>query len=382
MDVLLAAAGAGWEPDVLRALDADPAAEVARRCVDVADLLVAAEGRPGSLALVDGDLPGLDADVVWRLQQGGVHVVAVEADEGRMAALGVPRVVTRDEVARLDDLLLDPLPSERPASGGRVVAVWGPVGAPGRSTVALGLAAELAHTGARTLAVDADPYGGTLAQTLGVLDEVSGLLAAARAANAGEPDAVAQHAVGVAERLALLTGLPRADMWPHVRAGAYELVLAQCRAAVEVTVVDAGFCLEDAGSFDRGAPRRHQLTRLSVEAADEVVVVAAADPVGLSRLVRAVAELGEAVPGARLRLVVNGVRPTLGWSRDEVAETLERLTGLVPDAFLPYDRTALDRALMHGATLRERASDSPLTAALGTLAQDVRRTLLDQPVGA
>ncbi|TCI95679.1 hypothetical protein [Aeromicrobium sp. IC_218] len=381
MDVLVAAAGAAWEPDVLRTVETDPALLLLRRCVDVADLLVASDGRPGAVALVDQDLPGLDADVVWRLQQDGVHVVAVEAEPERVAPLGVVRVVARHEVARLGDDLLEPPPG-RPAADGCIVAVWGPVGAPGRSTVALGLAAELAAAGTSTAVVDADPFGGTLAQSLGVLDEVSGLLAAARASNAGEPDAVARHAVTVADRLVLLTGLPRADMWPHVRAGAFELVLAQCRALAEVTVVDAGFCLEDGGSFDRGGPRRHQLTRLSLEAADEVVVVAAADPVGLSRLVRAVAELAETVPGARLRLVVNGARPSLGWSPDEVARTLERLTGLVPDHVLPYDRAALDTALMHGATLRERASGSPLTAALGTLARDVRRTLLDQPVGA
>jgi cellulose biosynthesis protein BcsQ len=381
MDVLVAAAGAAWEPDVLRTVETSGGLTLARRCVDVTDLLVAAEGRAGAVALVDQDLPGLDADVVWRLQQGGVHVVAVEADAERVAPLGVAHVVGRAEVARLDVEPLEPLPG-RPAADGRVVAVWGPVGAPGRSTVALGLAAELAAAGTGTLVVDADPFGGTLAQSLGVLDEVSGLLAAARDANAGEPDAVLRNAVAVAPRLSLLTGLPRADMWPHVRAGAYELVLGQARALAEVTVVDAGFCLEDGGSFDRGGPRRHQLTRLSLEAADEVVVVAAADPVGLSRLVRAVDELGEVVPGAHLRLVVNGARPTLGWSPAEVAQTLRRLTGLEPRHVLPHDRAGLDKALMHGATLRERSPDSPLTAALGTLARDVRDALLGDPVGA
>ena len=34
--------------------------------------------------------------------------------------------------------------------------------------------------------VDADPYGGSVAQVLGVMDEVSGLLSAARLAAAGE----------------------------------------------------------------------------------------------------------------------------------------------------------------------------------------------------
>ena len=66
-----------------------------------------------------------------------------------------------------------------------MVAVWGPAGAPGRTTVAAGVAAELARRRVRTVLVDADPYGGAVAQQLGVLDEVSGLLSAARVTAGG-----------------------------------------------------------------------------------------------------------------------------------------------------------------------------------------------------
>src|SRR3954447_4820088 len=56
------------------------------------------------------------------------------------------------------------------AGDGRVVAVWGPTGAPGRSTVAVALASELAQLGVSALLVDADVYGGVVAQLLGLLD--------------------------------------------------------------------------------------------------------------------------------------------------------------------------------------------------------------------
>jgi Mrp family chromosome partitioning ATPase len=65
------------------------------------------------------------------------------------------------------------------------VAVWGPTGAPGRTTVAVNLAAELALLGRHTLVVDADTYGGTIAQAVGLFDESPGLAAAARAAGQG-----------------------------------------------------------------------------------------------------------------------------------------------------------------------------------------------------
>ena len=60
------------------------------------------------------------------------------------------------------------------------MVVWGPAGAPGRTLVATSLAAALAGRGLRTTLVDADPYAASVAQQLGVLDEVSGLLSAAR----------------------------------------------------------------------------------------------------------------------------------------------------------------------------------------------------------
>ena len=83
------------------------------------------------------------------------------------------------------------------------MAVWGPAGAPGRTTVAVGLAAEIGRRH-RTLLVDADPYGGAVAQQLGVVDEVSGVLAGAPAGRrpgswpSGSPGCSARSTTGSA----------------------------------------------------------------------------------------------------------------------------------------------------------------------------------------
>ena len=105
-----------------------------------------------------------------------------------------------------------------------MIAVWGPAGAPGRTTVATALAALLGSR-ARTTLVDADPYGGTVAQALGVLDEVSGLLSAARLAGSGmleERFASVQRAFDA--QFTVVTGLPRPDRWTEVRPGTIELL--------------------------------------------------------------------------------------------------------------------------------------------------------------
>ena len=64
------------------------------------------------------------------------------------------------------------------------------------------------------------------------------------------------------------------------------------------------------------------MTLAALGAADEVVVVGSADPVGLSRLARGLVELGEVVGPASVRVLVNRMRPTLGWSERDIVAML------------------------------------------------------------
>ena len=107
-----------------------------------------------------------------------------------------------------------------------------------------------------------------------------------------------------------------------------------------------------------------------MERADEVVVVGAADPVGLARLARGLVDLRDVVPGIRPRVVVNRTRPSLGWSDREIRGMVEGFVTPVEVHFLPEDRAAADRALMAGRTLAE-SGDSPLRTAVATLARAV-----------
>jgi MinD-like ATPase involved in chromosome partitioning or flagellar assembly len=430
--VLLAAGGAAWEVDALRRLETGaPRVVLRKRCVDLHDLLASATTGEARVAVVDTDLAGLDADSIALLRRAGVASVLVSGSPasaaGRSAsALGATCTLSAD---RLDGLVAavveaaeagfgdpdggaDPggrepeagpvdagAPSEVVSGGSRAavrtVAVWGPTGAPGRTTVAIGLAAGLAARGGRTLLADVDGYGGAAAQHLGVLDEVSGLLAAARLANAGRLDAT--RLTGLLRRVSpgldLLSGLPRADRWVEVRPTAFEQVLDLARtvAALDAppmastasspqagtpvpghVVLDTGFCLETdpTVSFGSSAPQRNQMTLASLEVADDVVVVGAADPVGLTRLARGLVELVDAVPGCRVHVVVNRHRATLGWSRQEVRAMVEGFVSPAGVHFLPDDREAADRAVMTGRSVME-LDDAPLRRALGDLVDAV-----------
>ena len=165
------------------------------------------------------------------------------------------------------------------------------------------------------LLVDADSYGASVAALLGLLDEAAGLAQACRLADQGllDADALLRIATPVATKAGtfrVLTGITRADRWTELRAAALTLVLERAREVADVTVVDTGFCLEadEELSFDTGAPRRNAATLKSLELADTVFAVGAADSIGVPRLVRGLAELQAAVPQAAPRVVLNKVR--------------------------------------------------------------------------
>jgi Flp pilus assembly CpaE family ATPase len=414
LPVLIAAGGAAWEAELVAALErGSTAVSVARRCVDVVDLLAVAASGQGRAALVAAALRRLDADAVDRLRAAEVVPIGVVprgdgAVEDRMRAMGIeylvpddadPGVVAaviteavdaagRDEPpGRTGRMFGDPATSmaippgagpppaaERPTRRGSVIAVWGPTGAPGRTTVAVTLADEIARLGQTSLLVDADVYGGTIAAELGLLDESPGLAAACRLAASTRLDSAGLAGLcwQLRPELRVLTGIPLASRWTELRPAAVTAVLAAARELADFTIIDCGFCLEtdEELSFDSLAPRRNGATLAVLDDADCVVVVGAADPVGMQRLVRALGELRDAEVRATPWVVLNKMRRGVvpGDTRAELVGALELFAATTPAALLPYDRESLDAALATGRSLGEARPGSPLRRATVELA--------------
>lgn len=394
--VLLLAAGEAWESPALADLEAHPGVVVLKRCVDVDDLLASVTSGQADVAVLSLDAPGLDPASIAHLRRHAVRPVGVtsartdDLDAREHAQrLGISAVVGAGELASLpvvvttvedvaDTRARDDAPAPvagpdptRATDRGRVVAIWGPTGAPGRTTVATNLACEVARREVAAVLVDLDPYGGAVAQHLGILDEVSGLLSASRLAGSGQlGERFASVCRGVGDHLAVVTGLPRADRWREVRAVHVDQVIEGARSLGNV-LVDTGFCLEDDAASDFGGrPGRNALTLAALDQADEIVVVGAADPVGLARLARALVELRERATGIPVRVVVNRMRGSIGWSEKEIAGMVEGFSRVAGLHFLPEDRPALDRALVSGRPLVEQG-DSSLVRSVAALADAV-----------
>jgi Flp pilus assembly CpaE family ATPase len=362
--------------------------------------------------LIAAGLRRLDADAVDRLRAAAVVPVGVlprgdTTAEDALRAVGVLHVVPEDaepavvaavlteavhvepassgrhaERAYADPSMSMPIPpgSTPPAAGpeparrGAVVAVWGPTGAPGRTTLATTLADELARLGTASLLVDADVYGGTVAAVLGLLDESPGIASACRQAGGQRLDAATL--AGLCWQLApdfrVLTGIPLAARWPELRPAGVTAVLAAARELADVTVVDCGFCLEtdEELSFDTLAPRRNGATLAVLDAADTVIAVGSADPIGMQRLVRGLAELRDVEVAGRVWVVLNRVRDGVvpGDTERELGGALQRFAGHSPAALLPEDRRGLDAALATGRLPSEASPGSPFRRAVIELA--------------
>ncbi len=410
LPVLTAVTNASWEADLVAALDGSTnGVRVVRRCVDVAELLSAAASGTARAVVLSADLRRLDRDVLSRLSTAGLAVIGLvdpgdEQADKHLRQLGLVHVLPADAAPELitDAIVVavsesgrlgkhgladprsalprlsEPVPEFPGLPGtGKLIAVWGPAGAPGRTTVAVGIADEAARLDVPTLLVDADPYGGVIAQVLGLLDESPGLAAAVRLDNQGTLDvaALAGVARSLNPKLRVLTGLTRAAGWPELRPDSVRGVLERARSLAAVTVIDCGFCLEEDEelAYDTMAPRRNGATLAALDAADTVLAIGAADPIGVQRLVRGLAELSEVLPDVEPLVVLNRLRSGVvpGDPAREVAAAMRRFAGVNKVQTLPYDQAALDRALASGRTLGEAVPNSALRLALAELAGDL-----------
>ena len=346
--------------------------------------LTVARLREADAVILPATRAALTSDLVAACDRAGVRIVTLGAGESRLLSrYGLPEALPEDadswQIA--DALSLESPQTTQPAAASRrrVIAVWGPHGAPGRSTVAIQLAVELTRTGHSCALVDADTVAPSLALLLGIGDDAPGIAAACRRAELGglDPAELSRLATRVetsAGSLEVLGGLNRPSRWPELSAARLSTTLRHCREWMGDVVIDvsAAFDADEEVSDDLAGPRRHAATTAALREADIVVAVTAADPLSISRFLRDHAEVRALVgPTARIAVVANQLRSgPLGIdARGQVRRTLERFAGITDVSFLPFDQRAADAALLHARPMADVTPRSALVTAVRRLAE-------------
>lgn len=355
------------------ALIARPDVEVAFRCVDRVELLAAVRGASPDLVVVVGCPVWLDRHACDEAVGARIPVVGLAdrpEDAESLAKLGILVLPLSSAPERVLEVRssADAIP-EAPAAlarslgpRGRLVTVWGPKGAPGRSTLAVELAAELAAAEERTVLVDADTYGGDLAQMLGVVEELPTIVWACQIAARGDVDQ--QRLLGGLRRAGgpvLVPGVVRSDLWRDVGEFAWRELLAALRDAFALTVVDPGFCLEDDSAAYSVGEGRNAIAREAARSSDSVIAVCRCDPVGLKAFLWAYRQLTELVDEDSIFVVANRVPPG---EEASVAELLRRHAGKRPVAYVPDEPALFRAAAARGVSVRELAPSSSVVRAV------------------
>ncbi|MCA9846432.1 MAG: P-loop NTPase [Dehalococcoidia bacterium] len=227
---------------------------------------------------------------------------------------------------------------DKPAPAGRVIAVTSGKGAPGKTTLAIAIAAALGEAGYSVVLVDADLRGGNVAPYLG-LDPRRGLVGLAVAG--GPLDTRLATELQEGPGCAVLAGVERpelaAALTPELVTGA----VARLRGRYGRVVVDLGWPPE-AGVL---------------RAADHALLVTAPDLVSLWNARLSLRSLDE--DGVRWGLAVNRREGREHYDGHEI----ERALGLLVLGTVREDRPAALRAIDRQV---------PLTSAGGRAAADLR----------
>lgn len=362
------------EDQVVSDLSVDRQIEVFMRCVDRAELLAVIRARAVDGVAIVGCPSWVDRQCIDEAISGSLTVVGVPRDPleaEALRALGVGLVAegpVGDALrAAISRERKDPSFGNSAESKGRIVAVWGPKGSPGRTTVAVELAYAFAGSQPSTLLVDADPYGGDVRQILGILEDVPTIVWAARLA--------AQHELSAEELLSsvrrtgqgpvVLPGLTRAELWTEVSDYGWRQALDAFRYAAETSILDVGFCFEESvGMRSANDEGRNRITRTSLASADRVIAVLRADAVGIKHFLWAWEDVKTLVDLERVVLVANRVVPA---HQRDVEDLVHRYTGKRP-ILLPFAPADTAEAMSLGRSVAECRPSGAFTRKIEELA--------------
>lgn len=329
---------------------ADGGLTVAGRCLDGPSLVEQARATGVGAAIASTDLHRLTRDALLAVQEARVPLLLLVAPdevrkfEGLAYLLPIgsdgPEVVAAVQEAVRRGVVSGHAPREAPPGDGpmaegrgdgcEVIALVSGKGAPGTTTVAIGLAGAIAETGKRVLLVDGDLRGGSVGPYLD-LDPRRGLVGLT-VGNSGEPpDLVSELQDGPS--FSVLAGIERPEMREQLAAEHIPTAVRAAGRGFDAVVIDAGETI--AG---RASPAANAFLGL----AGRVLVVTTADLIGLWNA-RSCLRYLAASPGIPSEAVSVVINRRVGREHHGALE-VERALGVPVLAMIPEDSRAARKA--------------------------------------
>lgn len=260
----------------------------------------------------------------------------------------------------------------------KLISVWSAPGSAGRSTVALGIAGQLAHIGKRVFLLDADTYSPSLDVLLSFNDHPAGLAAACRLVSQNRFDSEQLNRLSVkmscgSGQLAVMTGLSSALRWPEVSVDKLQGLIKVAAQEFEFVILDVAASIEPNLQVFDSACERNAVTRWAVSNSDQILAICSADPGGVARYLDAYVQLDELAKAGKVTTIVNRLRSSVlgGSAKQQITQTLSRMAHIDVAAFIPDDQAGADQALRASLpiTLGKRSSPARLALELLTKAE-------------
>jgi Flp pilus assembly CpaE family ATPase len=358
---------------------------VQRRCVDGVDIRAAIQVTECQGVLVSDATPRVSQDLLADLLERDIQLIAITSNFDRWHDLGVEHCIELDPTNPLASLkkvaelirgesqstVLEPEPK------GIHIAVAGFGGSCGRTTAVKELGWQFSKMGALTCIVEADTYGPSLDQELGLESIQSGLLEVCRSVE--RRNSSIQHHLGllpeVSERLSLVAGLPRTSRWTDLRVSALRELWQKTRAHFDVVISDVGGVLEIDHSLmhETSIPRRHAAALTALESAQITIICARADSVGIARLVRGYLELHELFAKSDVHVLLWGI--TSQAQSKDVRSAVTRHTGLESIFETEYDFNTLRKALEQNTFVGKLDAKNSITKEFESIASPIFQNL-------
>ena len=251
------------------------------------------------------------------------------------------------------------------------IAIWGALGSPGKSVLALSVASELALAGKRVFLLDADSYSPSLNLLMGLTDHPAGIAAACRLASQGRFDLdqlerLSVNLVAGKGEVVLMTGISDAVRWPELAPDRVDVIIEVAREHFDYVVVDLASPLEKGLRLELSGLDRNALARHILESAEQILMICAADPVGVHRFLLAAQNLMAMGLAGQSLTVVNRLRNSVLGARakQQLSETLSRLAQINVAAFIPDDPQSADLAMLNSTPMAMGKRGSPAKQAI------------------